>query len=650
MKPLFFFFLFFSFFLDSCKVLKENKDFAAVSHMNDWSHNYALGSPSWDSFERFPNNPVYVGRKGMEWPVNGFLFSDPVSKNWYLYIGEYKKNYKVDQDPSTEDFNCIIYKSTDRGKSWSKVGNLFPANIEAFNSIKIQAADAMVIYANGKYHMVFDWISNKFNWSNPVLSGLGYASADKPEGPFIISRKPLKINTEYRQRPLLDRYWRMYAPMIIKRKDDWVLAYMMDTSPARSWALAVSTASKPEGPYTDPKLVLNVERKSYYPPLQEYFPNFLHNKYVYFPATSVAVNRNYQLLYRVKIENMINPDKYKIFSSGSLWHSNNVENEYAGIWGQTFSGFVDNNDSIYVMFPSKNKNNYGTINLAKSSWKHLFKTKGFNFSANGGNSFSFIKRPIDVEKIEAKFKLNGKMHIIWDFHSPIDIHNGWGRFAFNNHSEYKEIMIDGTDWKIKVYNDTNRIVNVDSGKIVKWKSLENKVELKKKDGRYELSINDEICWKGILEGNPGVTGILLDPHSYVFVNHFVLGGRKTNGFVVHGFYEALLNAGNQDSDWEFKKNCMFLYESGAVSKKDSAFAKWNFDGKAFELFSPKGPRYGHINIYLDGKLLKTLSLNNPFEIKSSLIFKYGYFKKGSHAVYIESFDGLLPVDCIRIQL
>lgn len=649
MKILFFFFLFFLFFLESCNVLKENKDYAVVSHMDDWSHNYTFGSPSWDSFERFPNNPVYSGRKGMEWPVNGFLFSDPVSKNWYLYIGEYKQNYKVDQDSSAEVFNCVIYKSIDRGKSWSKAGNLFPANIEAFDSLKIQAADAMIMYADGRYHMVFDWISNKFSWSNPVLSGLGYASADRPEGPFIISKDALKINTEYRQKPLLGRYWRMYAPMIIKRKNDWVLAYMMDSSPPRSWALAVSTASKPEGPYTDAKLVLHVEGKSYYPPLQEYFPSFQHNQYVYFPATSVAINRNYQLIYRVKAEDMANPDKYKIFSYGSLWHSDNVDNEYAGIWGQTFSGFVDSNDSMYVMFPSKNKANYGTINLAKSSWKHLFRTNGFNFSATEGNSFSFIKRPIDVERIATKFKLNGVIHIIWDFHSPIDIQNGWGKVDFKNYGEYKEIAIDGTAWKIKVH-DTNGVVNIDSGEIVRSKSLENKVEFKNKNGRYELSINGQICWVGFLKNKPGVTGLLLDPHSYVFVHHFVLEGHKVSASVVHGFYEALLNAGNQDSDWVFKKSSLFLYDRGAISKKDSAFVKWNFDGKAFELFSPRGPGYGHINIYLDGKLLKTLSLNNPAEIKSSIIYKSRYFRRGKHAVYIESFDGLLPVDCISIQL
>lgn len=108
--------------------------------------------------------------------------------------------------------------------------------------------------------------------------------------------------------------------------------------------------------------------KTYYPPFLEYFPAFVYGGYVYLPATSVSINRNYQYVQRVKVEDVTDPNKYEIFSAGSFWHPEDVENEYAGIWGQTFSAFVDSkNDSIYAMFPSKDKRDYGTINLTKSS-------------------------------------------------------------------------------------------------------------------------------------------------------------------------------------------------------------------------------------------------------------------------------------------
>ncbi|MDP4285776.1 MAG: hypothetical protein Q8891_15265 [Bacteroidota bacterium] len=651
MNRFFFSIIFFSILFNSCRVVKDKNDYALQSNMNEWSHDYAFGSPTWDAFGRFAGNPVYRGRKGMEWPVNGFLYSDPVSHNWYLYIGEYKEFYKSDKDTTTADFNCVIYKSSDRGKTWNKIGDLFPANMLSYDSIKIQVPDVMVTYADGKYHMVFDWVPGNFDWQNAGQSGLGYAVADKPEGPFVVSKKPVKINTQYKQKPLLNRYWRMYAPMIVKRKNDWVLIYMMDSAPARSWALAVSTASKPEGPYGDTKIMLNVERKTNYPPLQEYFPAFTHDGYVYFPATSVSVNRNYQSVYRVKIEDITNADKYEIFSAGTLWHSANVENEYAGIWGQTFTGFVDDNDSIYVMFPSKDKTDYGTINLAKASWDHPYRDRGFNLTANEGNSFSYIKKATEVKDIDVKFKLDGTMHIIWDFHTPLDILNGWGKFELDqDDANYKEIVVNKNNWKMNVYDSGKSIVHVDSGNVPNWNPNENTLQIKKIDGKYRLFINDVKCWEGALKSNPGVVGVLLNPHSYLFADRFVVEGPEVKGLVTYGYYRALVAAGDQDSDWVFKKDTMFLYGKGAVSKRDSGFAKWNFDGKGFELFSPRGPMYGTINIYLDGKLIKNLSLKSSREIKSSVLFKSGDLTSGSHAVYIESLDGPLPVDCIKIEL
>lgn len=630
----------------------QRTDYALLANKNQWSHHYAFGSPSWDAFERFSNNPVYRGSSGMEWPVNGFLFADPVSKNWYLYVGEYKKNYDVDKDTTTTDMKCVILKSTDKGNTWSKIGNVFTANKLEYDSIKIQAPDVMITYADGKYHMIFDWLGSDFNWQqNAEKSGIGYAVANSPEGPFVISKKPLKINSQYKQTPLLNKYWRMYAPMIFKQKNGWAIAFMMDTSPNGSWCLAVSTASKPEGPYSDTKIIMNVEKKTNYAPLQEYFPVFTHKGYAYFPATAVSTNRNYQSIYRVRIDEITNADKYEVFRAGSFWHPANVENEYAGIWGQTISGFIDEKDSFYVMYPSKDPNNYGTINLAKAAWNNLDRKRGFNFTANEGNSFSYIENLLDVESINVIFKLDGTMHLIWDFHSVLDIQNEWGKFSLNEkEANYKEIIIDKSSWIINEYGNGKNNYGVDSGRIQHWNSDENKLQLKRINGKYLLLINDVKYWEGELKSKPGVVGIALSPRSYLFTKKFVVDGRKLNGHITYGFHEALLNSGNHFSDWNIKTDTIFFYGQGAVSKKDSCFSKWNFDGKGFELLSPKGPQYGTVFIYLDGVLIKKISLKTRQDIKSSVVFKSQLIKKGSHSLYMKSLDGLLPVDCLNIKL
>jgi hypothetical protein len=625
------------------------RDYALSDSKNEWSHHFSYGSPSWDSFEHLPDNPVYAGHEGMEWPVNGFLFSDPVSKNWYLFIGEYRQNYSFLKNSTTQNCNCVIKKSADKGKTWEIVGNLFPPNMPAYDSLNIQVPDVMVVYEEGKYHMIFDYISVNTSWQELDETGLGYAVADKPEGPYVVSAKPLKVNTEYRQKPLLERYWRMYAPMIVRRKNDWVILYMMDRSPSRSWALAASTSQKPEGPYSDPLLLRNVESKTNYPPLMEYFPAFSHSGYLYFPATSVAVNRNYQMIFRVKPEEVMDQKKWEIFSAGSVWHSKNSDNEYAGIWGQTITGFVDETDSIRVMFPSKNKINYGTINLAKASWNNLFRKRGFSLSSCEGGSFTYIKRAIDLNSLNMDFSLEGTMKVVWDFHKTLDIENMWGKFSFEQkEGDLKEIEVNRNYWKVKI-NNSNHIETLDSGSVRNWNVSLNNLQLRKENGSYSLYINDQKCWNGELSNDPGVVGIILDPHSNLFVNRFDVSGSQTRGKLVLGYYEALLNSGNIDEDWDFIKDSSFINGQGAISKKDTAFAKWNFEGTGFEIYLPKGPLFGSVAVYVDDQLRGNILLKNDITLSSSIVFKSSLLSRGAHSVYVESVNGRLPLDCIEVS-
>ncbi len=637
--------LFFIIFAAGCKL---HKDFAQPTAQSEWSHHFAFGSPSWDTFERFPNNPVYQGKDGMEWPVNGFLFNDPISKNWYLYIGEYRRNYAIVNDSTSKNFNCVICKSTDRGKSWSKMGDLFPLNMRCYDSLRIQAPDVMVVYDNGKYHLIFDWVSTNSTWTKMGQTGIGYAVADYPEGPYSVSAKPLKINTQYLNAPLLNKYWRMYAPMLVKRSKDWVMLYMMDTAAPRSWALAASKAQNPEGPYSEAVLIKNVEGKENYPPLMEYFPAFAHDVYTYFPATSVAVNRNYQLINRVKTEDVTNPEKWETFSAGSFWHSTPEPNEYAGIWGQTITGFVDDSDSIVMMYPSKNKQNFGTINLAKSSWSHLFRQDGFNLSACEGGSFTWIKKGINLDHLKLDFVLTGTMHIVWDFHKPLEIKDTWGNHTFDqNEGDYKEIEISQNQWKVRYINGLN-IQVTDSGKVRNLNETGNQMELSKVNGVFTLSVNRKQCWTGLLPVNPGVVGIILDSHSNLMMNHFDMIGRQISCKLLFGSYEALLNAGNQDKEWNFVKDPNFRMGHGVVSKQLSATAKWNFEGTGFKLWMPKGAEFGSVSVFADGRKVGNANLRSDHFMNSSVVFQLKSLPMGSHAVYITSTDGKLPVDCLEV--
>src|SRR5207253_5807775 len=128
------------------------------------------------------------------------------------------------------------------------------------------------------------------------------------------------------------------------------------------WAMYAITAPKPGGPYCEPVLVRHVEGDYFHPPLMEFFPAFTYGEYVYAPATSVALNRNFQCLFRAPIEKADDPAAWELYRHGSLWHSEDVDHEFFGIWGQTFSGWVGEDRVLHAMYPSRDTNGNGTVN------------------------------------------------------------------------------------------------------------------------------------------------------------------------------------------------------------------------------------------------------------------------------------------------
>src|SRR5689334_9000279 len=93
-----------------------SRDYANARYVDQWLRHPVYGDPSFDAFERMPGNPIHRGRPPFEWPVNGFFFPDPVSKNFYAYIGDYCEGYAA--RPS----RCVLYRSSDAGHTWTNLG------------------------------------------------------------------------------------------------------------------------------------------------------------------------------------------------------------------------------------------------------------------------------------------------------------------------------------------------------------------------------------------------------------------------------------------------------------------------------------------------------------------------------------------------
>ncbi len=447
----------------------SGNDFALLPQKDSWLRHPVLGDPSFDNFVRYEKNPIERGSPPFNWPVNGFYFEDPVSGNEYIYVGEYRTGYAMGEDKSKSDLgrSCVVYCSEDKGKTWKFKGPVFRderVKLEGEDGIITFAPDVSIVYSEGKYYMGFDYVTSAFTWDIQGLmhGGIAVAVSDKPEGPYHIFSKPAVTNKFFYDKPYNGKYNRCYAATLMKLKNQWIILFDLDSGPYFSWALTAITAPTPEGPWSKPVILISTESDHYYPSLLEYFPTFLHNDTIYAPATSVAKNRNFQCIFRVASDDAMDPEKWQLWKEGSVWHSIHAENEYEGIWGQTFSGFVNKENVLKVMYPSRDKENRGTINLASAGWSQPLRDTGFTFSGHGSPAFTAIKGFYDQPEIRASFSYYGTVAVFWNYRAPAGpdqptsdaaIHS----LMFASIPGYSFLMINGYYWKLLAEGRTDTI-------------------------------------------------------------------------------------------------------------------------------------------------------------------------------------------------
>ena len=633
-------------------------DYADSRQAGLWLQHPVYGGPSFDAFVHAPQNPLHRGAAPYEWPVNSFFFADPVSGNWYIYVGDYPVGY------AGRPCRCVLLRSTDRGQSWANLGVVLEGSKELFDHGG-STPDVSIVYADGRYHMVYDWVEP--DWS--LLGGLGYAWAEKPEGPFHRAPQPITLNRELPL--LLGRYQRTYAATLVRRKHDWMIVAMMDHAPS-SWALFGMTAAKPEGPYGERVLLRNVEGDQFQPPLMEYYPAFVHRGFVYAPATSVALNRDYNALFRAPLERAALPGAWELFQNGSLWHSEDVENEAYGLWGQTFSGWVDAKGILRVSFHSRDPKGMGTVNVAARRWDQPLRKSGFVMSGHQGPSLTLLKHAFAGSRLEARMRLQGTARLLLDYDGVLGPNLPQSDATLHPLalSRCDVVELSEGQWKVSRFGDVvGQVSRLSEGPLALDPSDADDARGKaggtpaplaktvtvvvdcKSSGATSLFVNGRAVWAGLLppRRTPSVLGIEVEPHSHLRVERFAIQGKPQSAVISFLFSEAILGAGGNRDDWQELRGPEFRYGLAALAKAPGARVKWNVEGGQFTLWSPRGPQFGKAQVKVDGCVLANLDLQAEQLTPSGPVWKSPRLKDAPHAVVLTATEGLLVVDSIEVR-
>jgi hypothetical protein len=641
---------------------KENRgtiDFALPAQADAWLRHGVLGDPSFDSFQRREGNPIVRGKAPFLWPVNGFLFEDPQSGNWYAYVGNYLLGYDI--GPGKPAGHSRVQCSTDRGKTWKDLGPIFdnpefrfqgdsePSNIDP---------DAAVVFADGRYHLVYDWATDNSNWAeirNPPKNagnGIAYAWSERAEGPYHRAAKPILSTSDM---PTLfaqgKKYARPYGPTIVRRKNDWLVLGPCDSADAFAWGLIAVTARDPAGEWSKPELVLSVEDDRFYPATAEPYPMMVYDGYVYAAFASVALNRNFQFVYRAPIEEAHRPEAWKLFQHGTAWHSKPVVCEGEGIWGQTYSGFVDRDGQFQVLFPSREcGTNVGTINLASRPWNRPLGDRGFTISGHGGPSLTLLRYAWRQFHLKTDLMLHsGTARIIWDYQAPL----GPDRHAADSVPHplslacHQGLELSADAWRVVSVDAAGKVAVLASGSLDAGQKRSVEINVGK-DGKTDVAIDGKPRWHGDVPGGAGPIGLLVQPRTNLTVSQFEVDGAFQPATLPWLYIEGLTGAGVTMTDWDASPSPLYRFGIGAVRNAPGGRAKWNFRGRGFQIWSPKGPKFGRYEVVLDGKKVGELDLHADRDQKSEIVYKCVDAGDGYHALVFRSLDGRLVVDSLDV--
>jgi hypothetical protein len=450
---------------------------------------------------------------------------------------------------------------------------------------------------------------------------------------------------------LARKYPRIYATSLIRRGRDWLALSLTDSGGYFSWGLLAMTAADPAGPWSDPVMVLGIEGDRYFPPTVESFPAVVHQGYVYASNTSVAANRNFQVIYRAAIESAHRPEAWQLDQHGTAWHAEYVVHEGLGIWGQTYSGFVDRQGQFQVLFPSRETaSGLGTINFASRPWDRPLRERGFVLSGHEGPSLALLRCAWKSFQLQADLTLRGQAgRIVWGYQAPLgpDRHSSGATLHALTRTRHQGLEISSQAWHLLTVDAAGRSTPIAGGPLDADRP--RRVALSRRDdGGTELSIDGKLRWQGRMPVAAGPIGLLVEPHGNLAVERFAVTGSPEPAVLAFLATEALTGAGVSLDDWDTVPSAAYRFGVGAVRKTPGGRVKWNVRGRGFRLWSPKAPDFGRCEVVIDGRRMAELDLHSDRPQPAQAVFSCADAGDGYHALVLRSTAGRLVADSLDV--
>jgi hypothetical protein len=139
-----------------------------------------------------------------------------------------------------------------------------------------------------------------------------------------------------------------------------------------------------------------------------------------------------------------------------------------------------------------------------------------------------------------------------------------------------------------------------------------------------------------------------EKESHIEVGEFLVSGSSDTGREALLATDALAGIGADTAEWRGVSGGHYRFGTGWESAKAQASAKWNYMGRGFRLWAPKGPEYGAFEVLVNGQRVATIDCKSAKLEPSSIVLEHS-LETGYHAVVIRALNGTMPLDTLEIE-
>ena len=268
-------------------------------------------------------------------------------------------------------------------------------------------------------------------------------------------------------------------------------------------------------------------------------------------------------------------------------------------------------------------------------------------SANAGHALGLVQRRYSAVRLRARLTSTGPVAIVWAHTGPLGPDRPVGANCRLHPAALSRcIRFEAEEDGWSLVDGREGSDNVLSRGDLAWapgESLEMAID--HVGDRLTLVEDGVNLFDGAVPGTGGCVGLLARSGAILEADRFEVSGDSEPPWVALSAFDATMGSGAAPDEWDAIRDTRLRFGEGCRSAREGVTGKWNYYGRGFRLWMPRGPGHCAARVLLDGEEIEELELSAATDGASVIVCERDT-DTGYHAVTVVVSLGSVILDSL----